>query len=88
MNADGSSSGAVIPEDDSREVSVKLLPDDANMFRDFTESCIGGKILMEINREPIIAFTCLSAIPNGQFAIEVQSAEVAETLVNHLKQLQ
>jgi len=75
-------------QDTTFNLSVKFPASEHKAFSEFTRQCVGGKILLKIGKEPILALPLFGAIENGQFALTLDSKEKAEKLLTEFKKVE
>jgi hypothetical protein len=74
--------------DTTFNLSVTLPASEQKAFSEFSRQCLGGKILIKIGKEPILALPLFGTIDNGQFELTVDSKEKAERLLKELKKVE
>lgn len=68
-------------------INVKLPKKDWISFSEFTEKCIGARVLISIGDDPIIAFKIQDKITNGQFTLMIGPKEKADALFKALSEV-
>ena len=74
--------------DTTFNLSVWLPASEQKAFSEFSRQCLGGKILIRIGKDPILALSLFGTIDNGQFALTLDSKEKAERLLKELKKVE
>lgn len=82
IDQNGTTTG--MTEENAYSINVKLPEDAWISFSQFTEKCIGAKVLISIGDNPTMAFKIQDKISNGQFTLMVESNKIADTLFKAL----
>lgn len=86
IDQDGTPNGQ--RQDKTYNLNVMLPPSEQKAFSEFTRQCIGGKILLKIGKDPLLALPLFGTIDNGQFTLTLDSKENAERLLKELKKVE